>query len=114
MNIACNAKDAMHDGGTLGIEIANAILDDAYVKDHPGVVSGEYVSLTISDTGTGMTEEVKSHVFEPFYTTKDAGEGIGLGLSTTYGMVVQNEGHIEVFSEPDQGATLKIYFPRAR
>ena len=113
MNIACNAKDAMRDGGTLGIEIANAILDDAYAKDHPGVAPGEYVSLTLSDTGTGMTEEVKSHVFEPFYTTKEAGEGIGLGLSTTYGMVVQNEGHIDVFSEPDQGATLKIFFPRA-
>ena len=114
MNIAGNAKDAMPEGGRLDIEIANAILDDAYVEDHPGVAPGEYVSLSLSDTGTGMTEEVKSHIFEPFYTTKEAGNGIGLGLSTTYGMVAQNEGHIEVFSEPDQGATFKVYFPRAR
>ena len=114
MNIASNAKDAMPEGGTLGIEIVNAIVVDAYVQNHPGVAPGEYVLLNMSDTGVGMTEEVKSHIFEPFYTTKDAGDGIGLGLSTTYGMVAQNGGQIEVISELDQGSTFKVYFPRAR
>ena len=102
----------MPEGGRLTIETANTILDEAYSGQFSELTPGEYISLSITDTGIGMTEEVRAHAIEPFYTTKRPGEGAGLGLSTCYGIVTQNEGHIEVFSELGQGSTFKIYFPR--
>ena len=112
VNLALNAKDAMPEGGRLTIETANTILDEAYSGQFSELTPGEYISLSITDTGIGMTEEVRTHAIEPFYTTKRPGEGAGLGLSTCYGIVTQNKGHIEVLSEPGQGSTFKIYFPR--
>ncbi len=111
VNIVVNARDAMPDGGKLTLETANITLAAADVRNHTGITPGQYVSLTISDTGHGITEEVKTHIFEPFFTTKDKGKGTGLGLATCFGIITQCDGYIYLKSIPEQGATFKIYLP---
>jgi nitrogen-specific signal transduction histidine kinase/CheY-like chemotaxis protein len=114
INLAANARDAISRGGIFTIETANTSVNGKYSQDRDAVKPGKYVMLTISDTGCGMAEDVKERVFEPFFTTKKKEKSTGLGLSTVYGIVKQNNGNICVYSEPEKGTTFKIYLPRAK
>jgi two-component system, cell cycle sensor histidine kinase and response regulator CckA len=113
MNLAANARDAMPSGGRLLIETSSLRLDEAYVQEHSIVPPGDYVLLTVADSGMGIAPEHVPHIFEPFYTTNAEGKGTGLGLATVYGIVKQNTGFIWVYTEAGLGTTFKIYLPRA-
>jgi PAS domain S-box-containing protein len=112
MNLAVNARDAMPDGGKLTIQTADAEIDLAFAREHPGSIAGKYVTLSVQDSGTGIDPEIQAQIFEPFFTTKGRDKGTGLGLATVYGVVKQSNGYITVDSEKDKGALFTVYLPR--
>ncbi|MET4686223.1 PAS domain S-box-containing protein [Sinorhizobium fredii] len=114
LNLGLNARDAMPNGGHLTIEISTTILDRDYALMYPEVRMGHYVLVAVTDTGVGMNEDVKRHAFEPFFTTKGTGAGTGLGLSMVYGFVKQSGGHIQLYSEPDRGTSVRLFLPAAQ
>ena len=113
LNLAINARDAMDGAGKLTIEVGNAYLDDDYARSHLEVEAGQYVVLSVSDTGSGIAPEILEQVFEPFFSTKAEGKGSGLGLSMVYGFVKQSGGHVKIYSEVGHGTTVRLYLPRA-
>lgn len=113
LNLAINARDAMADGGKVTIETGNAFLDEFYCRSVEGVKPGQYVMISVTDTGAGMSQAVIDKAFDPFFTTKPAGAGTGLGLSQVYGFIKQSGGHVRIYSEIGEGTTVKIYLPRS-
>jgi len=113
LNLAINARDAMAEGGKVTIETGNAFLDEFYCQSVEGVKPGQYVMISVTDTGSGMPQDVIDKAFDPFFTTKPAGAGTGLGLSQVYGFIKQSGGHVRIYSEISEGTTVKIYLPRS-
>ena len=113
VNLCINARDAMSGGGRLLIETTNVTLDHDYVGENPDAVAGDYVLISVSDSGTGIPPEVLSKVFEPFFTTKEVGKGTGLGLSMVYGFIKQSGGHVTIGSAAGSGTSIRLYLPRS-
>jgi len=113
LNLVVNAKDAMTDAGKLTIETSNAFIDESYALQNADIPVGQYVQISVSDTGAGMSRETQERAFDPFFTTKQPGQGTGLGLSQVYGFVKQSGGHVKIYSEVGEGTTIRIYLPRA-
>lgn len=113
VNLSLNARDAMPNGGKLLIETRNIVLDQDYVSQNPDVAAGPYAMLAVTDTGVGIPPDALEKVFKPFFTTRQAGRGTGLGLSMVYGFIKQSNGHIKIYSELGRGTSIKMYLPRA-